>query len=323
MRGSAKQRWQLLAKAIHHQRKGSKASPGVVGLFGDIKLSAMIRHFKILDSANLQQRKFGNFDIIECQSFIKPEINNNSLEKFTDLSLSYPEWYSYKIRLSEEYSLNIRCVSDEVSIKDLMGFNNTGNVCIWPSEESLSAFVLDNKYLFKSKTILELGGGMTCLAGLFVAKYCEPVKVRLTDGNLKSMKNVQAIVKFNNLENESCLKIGTLKWQDVAVASKDEIEQKMYDFVISADCLFFDETHDSLLDAINYFLSETGQAFIVAPKRGKTFQMFLEMSINRGFHYRIVFRYNDQIWQQYLTLKQLNSYVEDDYPVMLVLTRRC
>ena len=113
-----------------------------------------------------------------------------------------------------------RLVDDRISIQTVLGFNNTGNVCeftwkgivfgvkasllffliflgVWPAEEIMTYFCLQNKQkfrfsvdlvfettqkirssyisffsFFRHKRICEIGGGMTCLAGLFVRLNC-------------------------------------------------------------------------------------------------------------------------------------------------------
>lgn len=52
----------------------------------------------------------------------------------------------------------------------MLGFNNTGNVCVWPAEEALAAWCLGRAAHFDGKRVLELGGGMASLAGLAVAR---------------------------------------------------------------------------------------------------------------------------------------------------------
>ena len=92
---------------------------------------------------------------------------------------------------------NNRFVANHFSMKELTGFNNTGNVCIWPSEEVLAHFVKKRPELFAHKRVLELGGGMTCLAGLAVASTSSAALVNLTDGNAASVENVQRILRRN------------------------------------------------------------------------------------------------------------------------------
>ena len=81
------------------------------------------------------------------------------------------------------------------SHKELHGYNNPGNVQIWASEECTSMFCLENQEIFRGKTVVELGAGMTALAGLVVAAECNPAKVILTDGNEKSVENIGAILE--------------------------------------------------------------------------------------------------------------------------------
>lgn len=98
---------------------------------------------------------------------------------------------------SPHFTLNIRFVVNRFSIQELTGFNNTGNVCIWPSEEVLAHYVSKRPELFAHKKVLELGGGMTCLAGLVIAATSSAALVHLTDGNAASVENVQRILRRN------------------------------------------------------------------------------------------------------------------------------
>ena len=80
-------------------------------------------------------------------------------------------------------SVDVRYLTPKLSLTQLVGFNNTGNVCVWPSEECLAVYCLQNRQIFRDKSVLELGGGMTSLAGLLVASAADPRLVHLTDGN--------------------------------------------------------------------------------------------------------------------------------------------
>jgi len=84
-----------------------------------------------------------------------------------------------------------------MKLQDLTGFNNTGNICVWPSEEVLGGFCLENLQLFDKKSVLELGAGMSGLAGLMVAQACSPTEVVISDGNQNSVENLEFVVNQN------------------------------------------------------------------------------------------------------------------------------
>ncbi|XP_011626079.1 calmodulin-lysine N-methyltransferase [Amborella trichopoda] len=60
--------------------------------------------------------------------------------------------------------------------------DNTGLVCIWPSEDVLTYFCLTHNGMFRNKRILELGSGYG-LAGLAIAANSDPQEVVISDGN--------------------------------------------------------------------------------------------------------------------------------------------
>ncbi|XP_069997384.1 calmodulin-lysine N-methyltransferase isoform X2 [Penaeus vannamei] len=157
--------------------------------------------------------------------------------------------------INSDLKVTVRLLRRDFSPSELTGFNNTGNVCIWPSEEILTYYCLSNLHIFSGKSVLELGGGMTCLAGMLVAASGVAAKMVLTDGNAISVNNVQVSLERNDLPTET-------------TAS-----------------LFFDEGRESLLYSLLAVLRPGGTALVVAPARSGTFQLFASMCRP---HFRVV-----------------------------------
>lgn len=77
----------------------------------------------------------------------------------------------------------------------LVGVDNTGNICIWPAEAVL-LYVLTTEEYYKrlivdSKRVLELGGGLTAMAGLGLAigRDAASSEVVVTDGHPDCVRN--------------------------------------------------------------------------------------------------------------------------------------
>lgn len=195
-----------------------------------------------------------------------------------------------------------------------MGFNNTGNVCIWPSEETLSYYVLSNLDMFVDKSVIELGGGMSCMAGLFCAKYGRPDQVVLTDGNKLSVENAQITSRCNEF---ACRQVDcrVLKWDYVNM-------HRGFDVILCADCLFFDDARADLIDAIWALLHPDGVALVMAPKRGNTLNSFVLQSKLKGFTCKQSVKYNQLVWDKHLGLLENADYDENiHYPVLIELTK--
>ncbi len=86
----------------------------------------------------------------------------------------------------------------------------TGNLCLWPSEECLSALLVEEPDICEGKDVVEVGAGSTGLAGLICAAACHPRSVLLTDGNLDGVKNMDVILDRNALDNVSARE---LRWE--------------------------------------------------------------------------------------------------------------
>jgi Lysine methyltransferase len=74
----------------------------------------------------------------------------------------------------------------------LRGFDNTGNIRIWPSEEVLAFYCVEQRAQFAQKRVLELAAGMSGLAGLVVAALADATRVMITDGNEGSSQRMCA-----------------------------------------------------------------------------------------------------------------------------------
>lgn len=238
LQNTAQKRWKILAKVL---RKDSEET-----------VSSSSDEFAEEQTASV--RRFKSFDLLRQDSF-EDHVSLKCLGKTEN-------WYKYRMALENEleYSVNIHHMERQLTASDLMGFNNTGNICVWPSEEALTALVLSEVSSYRGKWILELGGGFTSLAGLMLAKYATPYAVHLTDGNEISVENVRKTVCLNEL---SCYtKCSVLKWQEKG--ARAQAEQAKFDFILCADCLFFDEARSALVDTIWYYLAPQGSALIMA-----------------------------------------------------------
>ncbi|KAG7213792.1 hypothetical protein KM043_003012 [Ampulex compressa] len=251
-------------------------------------------------------------------------------------------WYEYSVALENELAaVQIRRISKSFTANELVGFNNTGNVCVWPSEECLAYYLLKNRLVCRNRRILELGGGMSCLAGILAAKYCNPSAVALTDGNATSVENVRCIVARNDMEH--LVDCGLVQWARAArllrqaeangnrlkrwTSEGEEmagISEGQYDLILCADCLFFDEARLDLVETIYGWLADDGLALVMAPRRGTTFKKFAEAAIGRGFIARQTERYDGKIWSRHLELLESSQeYCPDlHYPVLLELTKQ-
>lgn len=65
----------------------------------------------------------------------------------------------------------------------------------------MAYFLLKNAHLCGGKSVLELGAGMTGLAGFALAAQGTPKAVTVTDGNRKSVENLKAILKANRFRS--------------------------------------------------------------------------------------------------------------------------
>lgn len=90
----------------------------------------------------------------------------------------------------------------EARLQDLVAaqqcdVDNTGNVCLWPSEEVLGWVLLSLADSLNGKRVCELGAGMTGLAGMALACVSQPAEILITDGNPQCAECLQRNIQAN------------------------------------------------------------------------------------------------------------------------------
>eukprot|EP01095_Lingulamoeba_sp_RSL-Kostka_P015054 TRINITY_DN6801_c0_g1_i1.p1 TRINITY_DN6801_c0_g1~~TRINITY_DN6801_c0_g1_i1.p1 ORF type:complete len:325 (-),score=72.55 TRINITY_DN6801_c0_g1_i1:75-1049(-) len=209
-----------------------------------------------------------------------------------------------------------------ITLKECTSFDNTGNICIWPSEEVLAYYCLKNIETFDEKKVLEIGAGLGGLGGLIISVYGNATSVYITDGNERCGINLDCNVQLNNNNyDETECNSKVLLWNDVF----DSFEENSFDVIIVADCLFLQQYHEDLINLMNYLLSPNGKCIILAPLRDNSLRNFLVKLGNHEEHlsYEKIEKYDDVIWESHLKLKENDKNYNEDihYPYLLIINK--
>ena len=269
--------------------------------------SLLARIFKDrkLDRKHLATTTAGS-TVFESYNLIKTKVTCEDNGEFC--------WKRHSIAADDDViCVEARHLTGPIMFEELLKFDNTGNVCVWPAEEVLAYYLLQQGSKFKNKAVIELGGGMTCLAGLLLASACKCAKVVLTDGSEDSIANLNHSIERNR-HNFIAKDVSSrvLRWDQFEENHSDLNES--FDYVITADCLFFDDFRTFLVETISKVLKPGGEAIIIAPKRGHSFDDFV--SICKSESYSSVFplvevksNFDDHIYKlsQYF-LKQTTNF---------------
>ena len=237
-------------------------------------------------------------------------------------------WINYKVTIDRKLNrpitaeVLVKYVLEKPSLETLRGFNNTGNVCVWPAEEVMAYYCLKHLEMFQGTDICELGGGMTSLSGLLLATTHVPSKIVVTDGNQKSVENVKDIITANLSLAETGVSAEVLLW-DQSFLSKPSTHDSTFDYVLCADCLFFTEVHSELVQVIFKLLKPNGRALMFAPKRSGTLEQFCSVA-SEYFDTQSVTKYDDVVWLRHKeALCNTGGHYKEDihYPIMISLKK--
>lgn len=168
----ARSRWDLLQDAL--RKKSIPESSG-----HPASKRSFERYDSLFDSIPLSKEYMRAFVYIPSHSAALDSVVVTNLNE--ELGLRLPAKSQPRINVMRNknngaavYSADIyrKCLAPDLGIfKDLQGFDKTGRICIWPSEQVLASWCLKNLDLFAGNSVIELGGGFHCLGGVSLAMY--------------------------------------------------------------------------------------------------------------------------------------------------------
>lgn len=172
--------------------------------------------------------------------------------------------------------------------------DNTGNICIWPAESILLHTLLNNsnylEWVNSASRIIEVGGGLTALAGLGLAAWYSTLndsrhrEVVVTDGHPDCVINQQVCIEMCRQKHPLSPSVPIisqlLHWS--IDSNNDTISQltrnstSFFDLIVASDCLFFRDFHCDLIQTLLKLLSPNGRVIMLQPQRDGTLNLFVE-----------------------------------------------
>eukprot|EP01018_Ginkgo_biloba_P018651 Gb_35298 [translate_table: standard] len=283
------------------------------------------------DMKQISRRPGGGFSLIPCHIVDPQEQEHLGSSMHTVLAVGTKDMLiEYKLPLSRTVRLTLlQRREDCVDLRDFEickqhEIDNTGVVCLWPSEEVLTYFCISHGHMFRNKRVLELGSGYG-LAGLAIAACTEAAEVVISDGNPQVVDYIHQNIKAN------VGSFGTTKVTSLLLHWNQEEAcylGRSFDFILAADCTFFKESHASLAHTVKSLLesSKMSEAIFFSPSRGNTLDIFLQTVTSLGLHVKVVENYDSHVWGLHSKLMEHdhsswpNYNKEHFYPLLITIS---
>lgn len=191
------------------------------------------------------------------------------------------------------------------------GFDNTGNLQIWPGSEALTWAFRKRLLTIKGEYCLELGAGFLGLTSFTLAQMNPKVLFWVTDGNATSVKSLN-ITKDLNRDFSHNVTISHMLW------GLDNLGLK-FDTILAADCVFFEQFHQNFMECISNHLKSDGIVYISSPQRKGSLKKFVENVRKHWKKFEVKFHsdVNSLISEKYEPLLLSEKEIDKSLPVIL------
>eukprot|EP01038_Epipyxis_sp_PR26KG_P011170 gene11170-14989_t len=319
------------------------------------------------DSVNFSNKNVSLSSIISNEIVVVSDDHHYWIVKFVSKSiipsLRKCEFWSYDIStiaytrkennndeavsiLTREKPLEARVDVKSLLSNTLYQVDNTGNICVWPSESIFLYYLLtsynvnnvvDGKSdkslyydIFYGKKVIELGGGTTGLCGLGLACAGFDCDITLTDGHPNCVLNQNVCIQMNKqkgfIQSSFPIRSELLHWSLSNPSTIETINKWCtsglcpFQVVLASDCLFFRDFHDDLIQLLLKIADPNDCTIIfLQPNRDCTMQEFINKCIPY-FDVLIEDNYCSELTNLRQSAESINSYNPDiHYPLLLTL----
>ncbi|GMR36310.1 hypothetical protein PMAYCL1PPCAC_06505 [Pristionchus mayeri] len=142
-----------------------------------------------------------------------------------------------------------------VSIKEGKRRDETGRVRVWPGGEAMGYWIMEGVIRVEGRRVMEIGCGAIALPAR-VALWKGAKEVKANDGSEECVGSVK-----RSTEGEK-MKVEKMEW-----GKREVEEEEKIDVILAADAVFFEKSHEALMDTISSWMGEGGETWIAAPER--------------------------------------------------------
>lgn len=201
-------RWKFIKQIIHKQQTGTE----------NIQKDVSVRRHQ-------------GFQLLPCTSFNNI---NNDRTTYQYLQYTLPNNKQPIIRIHRSEAVSLHDVKSAMA----QSIDNTGNICIWPSEEILTYIALKHVSTWNGKRIIELGSGMTALCSIGLLCTNQNIDITITDGNEHCIQQLQYNVQTNNTlyDSSNQFHCELLKWnRNQQYVDRYHKDGKLFDIILISD----------------------------------------------------------------------------------------